>query len=183
MVGKVENREKKDPIILKWVHTRAVAKTKTSHFSYRCNDSPPSFYNQGGFLRTNFVSAVQKRTFGLLCCLSCYFYLLSRCFHHYLQPFISLTVCKLFPSARLFSFSFTRAFYPLQCLHGSCRLHFVLLFPLYACLENCCVLRAFMAQNIFGAAGSAFILPSTHSERNLTFQDNYLPERVKDGEN
>lgn len=40
-----------------------------------------------------------------------------------------------------------------------------------------------MAQNIFRAAGSAFILPSTHSERNVTFQDNYLPERVKDGEN
>lgn len=40
-----------------------------------------------------------------------------------------------------------------------------------------------MAQNIVVAARSAFILPPTPSDRNLTFQDNYLPERVKDGEN
>lgn len=38
-----------------------------------------------------------------------------------------------------------------------------------------------MAHNIFVAARSAFILPSTHSDRNVTFQDNYLPGRVKDG--
>lgn len=104
LVGKRGKPGKKDPIILKWVHTQAVAKTKTNHFSYRCNDSPPSFYHQAAFLRTNFVSAVQKRTFGLLCCHSCYFYLLSCCFHHYLLPFISLTVCNLFPSAQLFHF-------------------------------------------------------------------------------